>query len=528
VISLLISPDDLNIPENVLLSIEFWHQNLNKSHYLPAIISFVLTKLLKLCDGKEEFHIDLLFRDEINFCFKGLQILLRLKILQEGPGKNKDQDFQIESMISKLTKVYNHVEKLKMSILNAFLNRRFILAKLEGQFSAEEHVVERIIRKIRENPGFNSISDLLEIQPRLYRILIIKESSNPNRALSVSVNNKFYNLLYLIVCRSFDAALVNFVIFKKALQEYLATIFVNREGFDDPNFLKEIQSSVNYLSKVLESTSNPNKANVDEELQENVSLIENVVLAINDLCLFRRFDMRSILNISNNLCKSLKHSISRPNLVIQCLFKLYKAIFDALEGQMEFYKTQSLDEKDNMYKLFEMLVRTEVTMIRVGLFIPELSEILSTGMELESVSAPQNQILRQLSSFVWKVESRRAKKILMKARIRVLTSLFGEDSVSSEEISNLYYLIENDLHESIEKAQDLKAIKSQILWLEVLYIFASNKQEMQNKDMDMKVFEQALWRLCKQFEFARNLKDVGSLKQEEVLLKILREGISKN
>lgn len=133
-----------------------------------------------------------------------------------------------------------------MSILTEILNKKFILSILEGQFAADDAmIVPQIIKKLQETSGLNTISDLFEIQPRVYKILATKENSNPNRFVSVSINNKFYNLLYLLLTRKFDPTLVSFPAFKKALQEFLGAIFFHKENLaTDSNLLKDIQSSV--------------------------------------------------------------------------------------------------------------------------------------------------------------------------------------------------------------------------------------------------------------------------------------------
>jgi len=259
--------------------------------------------------------------------------------------------------------------------------------------------------------------------------------------------------------------------------------------------------------------------------QENISLAEDLILTIHDLSLFEIFDVRLVGGIANSLCKTLKNSSATgSSAAIQCLFKLYKSLFNALQNMVKSPETLNLEQKDNMHKLFEMLSFTEVAIVRVGSFIPELA---STEMEVEGTMVTQNPVLKQLASFEWNYT---AKKFLLKARIRVLLSLFADESVTGHEICSLFYLIEHELQEIIRNAasyqDNLKVIKYQILWLEVLYILIAKKSEMQGggRDMETKALDQALWRFAKQFNFSRNQTH---LKQEEMLLKILKDGISK-
>jgi len=248
ILSLLMSQS--SIPTQSLYDIEFWNQNLNKAHYFPSFMSLILARLVKSHDGKEESLIHVLSNDELSFCMKGLHLILRMKFLQEGNRNGGNQDHQIEYMLGRLTKIYNTFEKLKMAVLNVLLNRRYILLKLESSNEAEksfnESLIKMIILQIQgKESSSNVVFDLLEIQTKLFKILVTKENSNSStRVSSVTVNNKFYKLLYQIVLKALDVKLTNDVSLRKSIQEFVGSIFANKEYIEENNFRKEIQSSI--------------------------------------------------------------------------------------------------------------------------------------------------------------------------------------------------------------------------------------------------------------------------------------------
>lgn len=235
------------MPLQTFYDIEFWRQNLAKAHYLPSIISCVLTKVLRSYNQQDDTLIGALFTNELSFCVKGVKLLLSLKLLHEAQKDAGNQDSQLDHMMSRLTRVYNNFEKVKMSVLSAFLNKRNILAKLESQSDATaiENTVLQVVQQIREKDGLNTIPDLLEIQSKLFKILLSKETNNSTRVPASLMNNKFYKTLYLIVLYIHETNLADLRTLRKGVQEYTTTISSYREALEDPSVRKELQSSIN-------------------------------------------------------------------------------------------------------------------------------------------------------------------------------------------------------------------------------------------------------------------------------------------
>ena len=227
--------------------IEFWNHNLNKAHYLPSVISFVLTKLTKIDDSQNQF-LNILFTNEFAFCIKGLRLLLSLKLLNKEQRGTENLETQIEYMMSKLTKVYNSLEKIKMSVLNTFLNRRTIISTLESQTDLSQHSngpVSTLILQIQNKETQMVIPEFMDIQAKLFKILVTKDNNISVRVSAVNINNKFYQILYVVALWTYNPQQFSLVNLQKATHDFVEVLTSNKEILDDASYRKELQSSFN-------------------------------------------------------------------------------------------------------------------------------------------------------------------------------------------------------------------------------------------------------------------------------------------
>jgi len=492
VVCYIINGNNENNLKNALLTIEFWHHNFSRLNYLPSIISFLLTKR-----SREKDAIIKIFEERTIFCMNAIEFILNAETFKEIVQTNA----LIQKLLfSKLTCVFNSLETLKLKLLQEFLNPRYIFAKLVD--CPEIIATEKIFEKVEDGEEDDLIPKLLENQIKLAKILQSQDKSNhPNNVIHnqdliprISVKNKFYHLMYTILKQKVCKDSVNSDLMKQNFQNYFDSIEENKFILSDLNILGKVQSSMNFLSQVLYLES---KRTRDVGI---LDVVELVLDAISKFFLFDMFEKSSIKFISKNILISVKNFQKESSeKIIELLAKLRREIFAILGDNIQSKRIQVIE-------LYSLLAQVELDMLRYGNF--------------------NKQIFLRINNLKFK---KSAIKPLIKARIRLLTYLSGKKSATNEEISNLYSLIENDICEIIEKTQDFKAIKYQILWFEVLYIFACHKKGLQNKDIDKKIFEQVVWKLCTQFEFSQNfsIEDVRSLKEEQILLKVLQDGICK-
>ena len=259
---------------------------------------------------------------------------------------------------------------------------------------------------------------------------------------------------------------------------------------------------------------------------ESLPLVEEVISTIHSLSLFEKVDSRLVKGISTSIQTTLTNlsnaaatadSSSSSSSTQERLFSLYKTLFKALHSMINTPGVHSLEKRDGIHKFFEMLVFTEVALIRADSSIP-------TEMEVESSMISNDSILGKITSLKW---DKRPKKLLIRSRIRILLSFFADESSNGKDICNLFNLIEYELQEIIQDAHfkdKLRVTKYQIFWLEILYIVSEKQSEMKRgKEMLIRTLDQAVGKFSKQFNFSGNKHP----KREESLLQILKEGILK-
>lgn len=274
-----------------------------------------------------------------------------------------------------------------------------------------------------------------------------------------------------------------------------------------------------------------------KDFEDITCVLEDLINLLNEHDLLRKFELRTTLSICTNLYKALKGASETCKSSTSTLFSLHKSISMALEKLVQAHKTYNVEEKDSFYRLFEVLVRVEATVLRGNSSSSSSSTTTMINMyniELETENSECISLLKENITTVtrWAYDKGSSlKKLHLRGRIKVLMSLWNEETTTCQEILGLLQLIGEDLYGFIENSRrdsnSFRELKYRVLWIEVLYVVVSGKQELQEWDAnELERLSTIVWEHISRVGVGIT-KGNKANSHEEALLKILKDDVTK-
>ena len=282
------------------------------------------------------------------------------------------------------------------------------------------------------------------------------------------------------------------------------------------------------MSKIFEVINDNKKKR--QQIKDLSLVVETLAETIGGLQLLKKFELRTVLSTCTSVYKILRDSIATSKSSFICCSNFRQTLVSTLEYHTESYKTYSLEERDSLHKLFEVLVRIEAIILKV-----DLNDYKENNSKVINPELENSEFIHSLEVVPGNLQNMTAYskdsygKFLLKARIKTLAALLSEENIQLREAAGILEAIGKDMESIIthlkQELNQFRSLKYKVLWTEVIYTSIAARQNLLLcKETELESFDDII---LKQLKSLKTSQIDRFAKYEEILLKLLKEDIIK-